>query len=73
MKLKDKVAIVTGGGRNIGAAIAYRLHEMGCQVVVCARTQKEIDHTAGVIQEQGGRAFAVACDVGKEQDVMRVR
>jgi 3-oxoacyl-[acyl-carrier protein] reductase len=70
--LTDKVAIVTGGGRNIGAAIAYRLHEEGCNVVVCARTQKEIDHTAGVIQEQGGRAFAVNCDVSKEEDVKRV-
>ncbi|MGE0709377.1 MAG: SDR family NAD(P)-dependent oxidoreductase [Planctomycetota bacterium] len=72
MKLKDRVAIVTGGGRNIGKAIAYRLHEQGCNVVVCARTQKEIDHTAGVIQEQGGRAIAVACDVAKESDVERV-
>lgn len=70
--LKDRVAIVTGGGRNIGRAIAYRLHELGIQVVVCARTQKEIDHTAGVIQEQGGRSFAVACDVGTEADVQRV-
>ena len=72
MKLKDRVAIVTGGGRNIGRAIAYRLHEMGAQVVVCARNQKEIDHTAGVIQEQGGRSFAVACDVGKPEEVDRV-
>lgn len=71
-QLKDKVAIVTGGGRNIGAAIAYRLFEQGCNVVVCARTQEDIDHTAGVIQEQGGRAFAVSCDVGKEEDVNRV-
>ena len=70
--LNGKVAIVTGGGRNIGRAIAYRLHEEGCNVVVCARTQEEIDHTAGVIQEQGGRAFAVACDVSKEKDVARV-
>ncbi len=70
--LTDKVAIVTGGGRNIGAAIAYRLFEEGCNVVVCARTQEEIDHTAGVIQEQGGRAFAVNCDVSKEEDVKRV-
>ncbi len=72
MKLKDRVAIVTGAGRNIGRAIAYRLHELGAQVVVCSRTQKEIDHVAGVIQEQGGRSFAVACDVGKEEDVQRV-
>ncbi|MEZ6184460.1 MAG: SDR family NAD(P)-dependent oxidoreductase [Planctomycetota bacterium] len=72
MKLKDRVAIITGGGRNIGRAIAYRLHEMGCQVVVCARTQKEIDHVAGVIQEQGGRSAAICCDVGDEDQVQRV-
>lgn len=72
MKLKDRVAIISGGGRNIGRAIAYRLHEMGCAVVVCSRTQKEIDHTAGVIQEQGGRSMAICCDVGQEADVLRV-
>lgn len=72
MELKDKVAIVTGGGRHIGRAIAYRLNELGCQVVVCARTQKEIDHTAAVIQEQGGRSMAVHCDVSKLEDVERV-
>jgi 3-oxoacyl-[acyl-carrier protein] reductase len=72
VELKDRVAIVTGGGRNIGRAIAYRLAELGCAVVVCARTQKEIDHTAGVIQEQGGRSIAVSCDVSKEEDVARV-
>lgn len=72
MKLKDRVAIVSGGGRNIGRAIAYRLHEMGCAVVVIARTQKEIDHVAGVIQEQGGRSVAICCDVGREDQVQRV-
>lgn len=72
MKLKDRVAIVSGGGRNIGRAIAYRLHEQGCAVVVCARTQKEIDHVAGVIQEQGGRSVAICCDVGREDQVQRV-
>ncbi len=71
MKLKDRVAIITGGGRNIGRAIAYRLHELGCSVVVIARTQKEIDHTAGVIQEQGGRSVALCCDVGVEAEVTR--
>jgi 3-oxoacyl-[acyl-carrier protein] reductase len=72
MKLKDRVAIISGGGRNIGRAIAYRLNELGCTVVVCARTQKEIDHTAAVIQEQGGRSVAICCDVGQEQEVRRV-
>ena len=72
MELSNKVAIVTGGGRHIGQSIAYRLSELGCKVVVCARTQKEIDHTAAVIQEQGGQSIAVNADVGKEEDVMCV-
>jgi len=71
MRLKDRVAIVSGGGRNIGRAIAYRLFEEGCHVVVLSRTQKEIDHTAGVIQEQGGRSVAICCDVSKEEDVAK--
>jgi 3-oxoacyl-[acyl-carrier protein] reductase len=72
MELSNKVAIVTGGGRHIGQSIAYRLSELGCKIVVCARTQKEIDHTAAVIQEQGGQSIAVNCDVGEERDVARV-
>ncbi len=72
MDLKGKVAIVTGGGRNIGRAIAYKLSEQGIHVVVCARTQKEIDHTAAVIQEQGGRSIPIACDVSNPAEVERV-
>lgn len=72
MGSESKVAIVTGAGRGIGQAIAFKLAESGIAVVVCARTQKEIDHTAGVIQEQGGRAAAIQADVTKEADVTRV-
>ena len=71
MSQRDRVALVTGAGRSVGQAVAYRLHEMGCAVVACARTQEEIDHTVGVIQEQGGRSAAVRCDVGDADDVER--
>ncbi len=67
-----KVAIVTGAGRNIGRAIALELHARNCAVVVCSRTQKEIDITAGIIQEQGGRSAAIRADVTSEDDMNRV-
>jgi 3-oxoacyl-[acyl-carrier protein] reductase len=66
------VAIVTGGGRNIGRAVAIKLAEQGYAVIVCARTQREIDVTAGIIQEQGGRSAAIRADVMKEDDVAKV-
>lgn len=71
-KKAEKVAIVTGGGRNIGRAIALELHAKGCAVVVCARSQAEIDVTAGIIQEQGGRSCAIRADVTLENDIARV-
>jgi 3-oxoacyl-[acyl-carrier protein] reductase len=67
-----KVAIVTGGGRNIGRAIALELHQKGTAVVVCARSQAELDVTAGIIQEQGGTGVAIRADVTQEQDVAHV-
>jgi 3-oxoacyl-[acyl-carrier protein] reductase len=70
--LKKKVAIVTGGGRNIGRAIALELHQRGCSVLVCARSQQEIDLTAGIIQEQGGRSVAIRADVTSEDEMARV-
>lgn len=70
--LTKKVAIVTGGGRNIGRAIALELHQRGCSVLVCARSQQEIDLTAGIIQEQGGRSVAIRADVTSEDEMAKV-
>ena len=71
-KLTGKVAIVTGAGKGLGQSIAFLLAKKGARVVVCARTQKDIDHTAGVIQEQGGQAAAVRADVTSEEDIKHV-
>jgi 3-oxoacyl-[acyl-carrier protein] reductase len=62
-ELSQKVAVVTGGGRGIGAAIAMRLAQMGAKVVVCGRTRKIIDSSADQIRKAGGTAEAIACDV----------
>jgi NAD(P)-dependent dehydrogenase (short-subunit alcohol dehydrogenase family) len=61
--LEGRGAVVTGGGRGIGAAIARRLSAAGAAVVVCARTEAEIGAVADELGERGGRARAIPCDV----------
>ncbi len=63
MSLEDRTAVVTGGGRGIGAAAARALAAGGAAVVVSARTAAEIEAVAGEIRAGGGRAAAVPCDV----------
>jgi NAD(P)-dependent dehydrogenase (short-subunit alcohol dehydrogenase family) len=61
--LSGQVAVVTGAGRGIGAAIARRLAVMGASVVLCGRTLKLLETTAASISALGGQAQALACDV----------
>jgi 3-oxoacyl-[acyl-carrier protein] reductase len=68
MLLQNEVAIVTGGGRGIGRAIALRFAAEGGSVAVSARTRAELDKTAAEIHAAGGRAIAVPADVSREAD-----
>jgi len=61
--LTGKVAIVTGGGKGIGRAIALGLAKAGASVTVAARSQQEIEAVAEEISKMGGKALAVVTDL----------
>jgi NAD(P)-dependent dehydrogenase (short-subunit alcohol dehydrogenase family) len=69
LRVDGAVAIVTGGGRGIGRAIARVLAGAGAQVVVAARTRTELEETARAVSEMGGRALAIPTDVTRRADV----
>jgi 3-hydroxybutyrate dehydrogenase len=70
--LDGKIALVTGGGRGIGAASALALAEAGADVVVCSRTATEIDAVAERIRSLGRKSLAVTCDVTDAAEVARM-
>jgi 3-oxoacyl-[acyl-carrier protein] reductase len=61
--LGGQVAVVTGAGRGIGAAIARKLAHLGATSVLCGRTQATLEATAHAIVDAGGKAEIIACDV----------
>ena len=69
-KLKNKVAVVTGASKGIGAAIAKALASEGASVVVNYSSSKEgADRVVADIAAKGGKAVAVQGDVSKAKDV----
>jgi 3-oxoacyl-[acyl-carrier protein] reductase len=67
--LSSQVAVVTGAGRGIGAAIAKRLAELGAVALVCGRTREPLAATARNITQAGGKAEIFVCDVSSLSSV----
>jgi NAD(P)-dependent dehydrogenase (short-subunit alcohol dehydrogenase family) len=69
MRLKDKVALVTGSTRGIGEAIAHRFATEGASVVVTGRSTDDGERVQAAIREHGGQAAFVPMDISVEDDV----
>ncbi len=73
MKLKDKVAVVTGGARDLGREISLRLAKEGAKVVInYFDNQQDAEETKRFITESGGQAIIVQGDMTKEEDVKKL-
>jgi 3-oxoacyl-[acyl-carrier protein] reductase len=68
--LSGKTAVVTGGTRGIGRAIAERLLREGCQVAVCARTQESVDRAVNEMKSLG-RVIGYPADITQVQAVRK--
>jgi 3-oxoacyl-[acyl-carrier protein] reductase len=72
LRLKNKVALVTGSGRGIGRAIAMKMASEGASLVINALHPENSDAVKKEIESNGGKAVSVSCDISKQEDVDRL-
>jgi NAD(P)-dependent dehydrogenase (short-subunit alcohol dehydrogenase family) len=72
LRLKDKVAIITGGGKGIGRAISLAFAAEGAIVVMAARDLSSMEHVVGEMASHGGKADAVVTDIRHEDQVKKM-
>jgi 3-oxoacyl-[acyl-carrier protein] reductase len=70
--LAGQVAVITGAGRGIGAAIAAKVASLGATAVLCGRTRAPLEATANTILKAGGQATVLQCDVTELRSVEAV-
>ncbi len=71
-KLEGRVALITGGGRGLGRAIALGYAAAGATVVASSRTEEEVERTVSLVKENGGIAVGVAADLSQYSEAVRV-
>ena len=69
MRLKDRVAIITGAGSGNGRGIALRFSEEGARIVAADVDSESAQETANLVEDAGGEAFAVRVDVSRREQV----
>ena len=69
ISLQGKVALVTGGGRGIGKAIARRMAEAGASVVIASRKLENLEATASELADLPGRVVPIRCHVGRKEEL----
>src|ERR1700752_673919 len=67
--LQGQIALVTGGGRGIGAGISRQLAALGATVGICGGTRSALDATPAAIGEAGGRCDATECALTRLESV----
>jgi NAD(P)-dependent dehydrogenase (short-subunit alcohol dehydrogenase family) len=72
MRIEGRAALVTGGSRGLGAALARELAGAGARVVLVARGGAELERVAAAIRADGGQAHALPGDVGDKEDIHRL-
>lgn len=70
--LAGKVAVITGSSRGIGRAIAERMAEHGARVVVTSRKLDACQAVAKAINDKGGEAIALACNISRKEDLQKL-
>jgi len=63
-----KVVLITGASRGIGEEVAKVFCELGAEVVLTSRKQEALDNVCAQVKTRGGKACAIACHVGKDED-----
>jgi len=72
VKLKDKVAIITGGGTGIGKAISFAFANEGAAIAIAARNLPRLEEVAKDIKSRGGKAKAIRTDISDHEQVKRM-
>ncbi len=73
MKLKDRVALITGAGRGIGRSIALAFAGEGADAILVARSRDQLENVAEEIRGIGRHALTAVCDVSSPEDVQKLK